>query len=128
MFRRFVSQVTIIQRVSHLLAREDDDVADAVADIMREDGIEVLLQTNTIQVEPDAAGNILLTVHTPEGERILTGSHLLVAAGRVPNTDWLNLSATDVKVDKRGFIEVNEKLETNVPGIYGLGDIKGGPA
>ncbi len=128
MFRRFGSAVTIVQHGAHLLAREDDDVADAVADIMREDGIEVLLQTSTMQVEPDAAGNILLTVRTPEGERILSGSHLLVAAGRVPNTDWLNLAATEVKMDKRGFIEVNEKLETNVPGIYGLGDIKGGPA
>jgi len=128
MFRRFGSAVTVVQHGAHLLAREDDDVADAVADIMREDGIEVLLQTSTIQVEPNAAGNILLTVRTPQGERILTGSHLLVAAGRVPNTDWLNLPATRVEVDKRGFIEVNDKLETNVPGIYALGDIKGGPA
>ena len=128
MFRRFCSNVTIVQHGAHLLAREDDDVADAVAKIMREDGIEVLLQSNTLQVEPDAAGNILLTVRKPEGERILTGSHLLLAAGRVPNSDWLNLPAAGVKMDKRGFIEVNEQLETNVPGIYALGDVKPGPA
>ncbi len=128
MFRRFGSQVTIIQRGPKLLAREDPDVADAVANIMREDGIEVLLETKPLRVEQSAGGAIHLTVHTPTGERTLTGSHLLEAAGRVPNSDWLNLDATGVPTDKRGFIEVNERLETSVPGIYVLGDIKGGPA
>jgi len=128
MFRRFGSQVTIIQRGPRLLAREDPDVADAVANIMREDGIEVLLETKPLRVEQSAGGAIHLTVHTPTGERTLTGSHLLEAAGRVPNSDWLNLDATGVPTDKRGFIEVNERLETSVPGIYVLGDIKGGPA
>ena len=128
MFRRFGSQVTIIQRGAKLLAREDTDVADAVANIMREDGIEVLLETRPLRVEQSAGGAIHLTVQTPTGERTLTGSHLLEAAGRVPNTDWLNLDATGVRTDKKGFIEVNERLETSVPGIYGLGDIKGGPA
>jgi pyruvate/2-oxoglutarate dehydrogenase complex dihydrolipoamide dehydrogenase (E3) component len=71
---------------------------------------------------------IHLTVQTPGGEHILTGSHLLQAAGRVPNTDWLNLEATGVQTDKRGYIQVNERLETNVPGIYAIGDIKGPPA
>jgi len=128
MFRRFGSQVTIIQRGAKLLAREDADVADEVANIMREDGIEVLLETKPLRVEQSAGGAIHLTVQTPTGERTLTGSHLLEAAGRVPNSDWLNLDATGVPTDKRGFIEVNERLETSVPGIYVLGDIKGGPA
>ncbi len=128
MFRRFGSQVTIIQRGAKLLAREDPDVADAVANILREDGIEVLLETKPLRVEQRAGGAIHLTVHTPTGERTLTCSHLLEAAGRVPNSDWLNLDATGVPTDKRGFIEVNERLETSVPGIYVLGDIKGGPA
>ncbi len=128
MFRRFGSQVTIIQRGAKLLAREDPDVADAVANIMREDGIEVLLETKPLRVEQSAGGAIHLTVQTPTGERTLSGSHLLEAAGRVPNSDWLNLDATGVPTDKRGFIEVNERLETSVPGIYALGDIKGGPA
>src|SRR5205823_15103930 len=79
-------------------------------------------------VEKAGDGKIQLTVKTPTGERTLTGSHLLVAAGRTPNTDWLNPAATGVQVDKKGFIQTNEKLETNVPGIYALGDIKGGPA
>jgi pyruvate/2-oxoglutarate dehydrogenase complex dihydrolipoamide dehydrogenase (E3) component len=128
MFRRFGSQVTIIQRGAKLLTREDPDVADAVANIMREDGIEVLLETKPLRVAQGAGGAIHLAVHTPTGERALTGSHLLEAAGRVPNSDWLNLEATGVPTDKRGFIEVNERLETSVPGIYVLGDIKGGPA
>jgi len=128
MFRRFGSRVTIIQRGAYLLTREDADVAGEVANILREDGIEVLLETRPVRVEQSSAGNISLTVQTPAGERTLTGSHLLVATGRVPNTDWLNLDAAGIRVDKRGFIEVNERLETNVPGIYALGDIKGGPA
>jgi pyruvate/2-oxoglutarate dehydrogenase complex dihydrolipoamide dehydrogenase (E3) component len=128
MFRRFGSQVTIIQRGGQLLAREDTDIAEAVADILCEDGIEVLLQTAALQVARDVSGNIQLTVRTPAGERTLSGSHLLLAAGRVPNTDKLNLDAPGIQTDKRGYIPVNDKLETNVPGIYALGDVKGGPA
>ncbi len=128
MFRRFGSRVTIIQRGAYLLAREDADVAGEVANILREDGIEVLLETRPVRVEQSSVGNISLTVQAPAGERTLTGSHLLIATGRVPNTDWLNLDAAGIQVDKHGFIEVNERLETNVPGIYALGDIKGGPA
>ena len=128
MFRRFGSQVTVIQRGANLLAREDADVAEVVAKIMREDGLEVLLETKPISVKQLSEGNIQLMVQTKTGERILNGSHLLMAAGRVPNTDWLNLDAAGIQTDKRGFIQVNERLETNVPGIYGLGDIKGGPA
>jgi pyruvate/2-oxoglutarate dehydrogenase complex dihydrolipoamide dehydrogenase (E3) component len=128
MFRRFGSQVTIIQRGAYLLAREDPDVADEVAKILREDGVEVLLETAPTRAAKTSDGTIQLTVKTPTGERTLSGSHLLVAAGRTPNTDWLNLAATGVQVDKKGFIQSNEKLETSVPGIYALGDIKGGPA
>jgi pyruvate/2-oxoglutarate dehydrogenase complex dihydrolipoamide dehydrogenase (E3) component len=128
MFRRFGSQVTVIQRGAFLLSREDPDVAGEVANILREDGIEVLLETKPVRVEQTAQGTIHLTVQTPAGERTLSGSHLLAAAGRVPNSDWLNLDAAGIQTDKRGSIQVNERLETNVPGIYALGDVKGGPA
>jgi pyruvate/2-oxoglutarate dehydrogenase complex dihydrolipoamide dehydrogenase (E3) component len=124
MFRRFGSQVTIVQRGPRLLAREDADVADAVADILRDDGISVLVKTEALKV----AGQVDLTVRTADGERTLRGSHLLVALGRQPNTDTLNLPATGLHVDKHGFIQTNERLETSVPGIYALGDVKGGPA
>ena len=128
MFRRFGSQVTVIQRGAFLLSREDPDVAGEVVHILREDGIEVLLETKPVRVEQTAQGTIHLTVQTPAGERTLSGSHLLAAAGRVPNSDWLNLDAAGIQTDKRGSIQVNERLETNVPGIYALGDVKGGPA
>src|SRR5438067_972947 len=128
MFRRFGSQVTVIQRGANLLAREDPDVAEEVAKIMREDGLEILLETRPVSVKQLSRGNIELTVQTKTGERTLNGSHLLMAAGRVPNTDWLNLDAAGIQTDKRAFIQVNEKLETNVAGIYALGDVKGGPA
>ena len=128
MFRRFGGEVTIIQRGRQLLAREDDDVAEEVAKILREDGIKVLLETDTSKAGQSGDGAIELTVKTAEGERILTGSHLLVAAGRAPNSDDLNLEAVGVKRDKRGFIQVDERLQTSVAGIYALGDVKGGPA
>jgi len=128
MFRRFGSRVTIIQRSAHLLSREDTDIADEVANILREDGIEILLETSALHVTQNLNGSIEMAVRTGGGERTLTGSHLLVAAGRVPNTDWLNVEAAGIQTDKRGFIQVNERLETNVPGVYALGDIKGGPA
>ncbi|MGH2484838.1 MAG: mercuric reductase [Ktedonobacterales bacterium] len=128
MFRRFGSDVTIIQHGKRLLSREDPDVADEVAKILREDGIDVLLDTSATHAETGADGQIRLTVRGPEGERTLTGSHLLVAVGRTPNTRALNLAAVGVQMDSRGFIPVNERLETNAPGIYALGDVNGGPA
>lgn len=127
MFRRFGSQVTVVQRGKRLLAREDDDVADEVAAILREDGIEVLLETDALGVEQDG-GALRLRVRSPDGERTLEGSHLLVAVGRAPNSDRLHLERAGVRTDRHGFITVNERLETSVPGIYALGDIKGGPA
>jgi pyruvate/2-oxoglutarate dehydrogenase complex dihydrolipoamide dehydrogenase (E3) component len=127
-FRRFGSRVTIVQRGKQLLAREDRDIAEAVAEILREDGVEVLLQTDAVRVER-SDGAIALTVRTGESpERTLHGSHLLVAAGRTPNTDALNLDAAGVDTDERGYIRVNELLETNAPGVYAMGDVKGGPA
>ncbi len=128
MFRRFGSEVTIVQRGSQLLAREDLDIAEAVADILREDGIEVLLNTEGSSVEQDESGKLHLTINRPDGERKLQGSHLLLAAGRPPNTDILNPGAAGIELDKRGFVQVNERLETNVEGVYALGDVKGGPA
>jgi pyruvate/2-oxoglutarate dehydrogenase complex dihydrolipoamide dehydrogenase (E3) component len=128
MFRRFGSQVTIVQRNKQLLPREDQDIADEVADILRGDGIEVLTSTNPDHVTQTDAGGIALTVTTPEGQRTLHGSHLLVAVGRAYNTDMLNVQAAGLETGKKGVLVANERLETNVPGIYALGDVKGGPA
>jgi pyruvate/2-oxoglutarate dehydrogenase complex dihydrolipoamide dehydrogenase (E3) component len=128
MFRRFGSEVTVVQRGKQLMSREDADVAEAVAEIMRQDGIEVLLETQTRRAEQTEGGNIRLTVSGPEGESTLEGSHLLVAAGRPPNTEKLNLEAAGVETDKRAQIKVNDRLETSAEGVWALGDVKGGPA
>jgi pyruvate/2-oxoglutarate dehydrogenase complex dihydrolipoamide dehydrogenase (E3) component len=128
MFRRFGSEVTVVQRDEQLLTREDADVAEAVAEILREDGIEVLLEAEAQRVERLGEKEIQLTVSMPGGQRTISGSHLLVAAGRVPNSEPLNLSAAGVKTDAEGFVLVDDKLETSVKGVYALGDVKGGPA
>jgi pyruvate/2-oxoglutarate dehydrogenase complex dihydrolipoamide dehydrogenase (E3) component len=126
MFRRFGSRVTIVQRVGQLLGREDADVAEAVLKVMEEDGIKVWLNTEAVRVQKQG-GEIELTARTAEGEQALSGTHLLVAVGRKPNTEDLNLSAAGIETDKLGNVKVNPKLETNVPGVYALGDVKGGP-
>jgi pyruvate/2-oxoglutarate dehydrogenase complex dihydrolipoamide dehydrogenase (E3) component len=128
MFARFGSQVTVVQRGEQLLSREDADVAEAVATILREDGLEVLLATRTLGIAQAGAGRVQLTVAAPDGERTLTGSHVLVALGRTPNTEYLNLSAAGVRAKAHGFIQVDDRLETNTPGIYAIGDVNGGPA
>jgi len=128
MFRRFGSRVTIIQNHPRLLMNEDEDVSDEVTKIFREDGITVLSGTTPQQVEPLSGGHIHLTVRTPQGEQQLSGSHLLAAIGRVPNTEALSPEAAGIHLDKEGYIQVNGQLETNVPGVYALGDVKGGPA
>jgi pyruvate/2-oxoglutarate dehydrogenase complex dihydrolipoamide dehydrogenase (E3) component len=128
MFRRFGSQVTIVQRSDQLLSHEDPDIAEEVIGILREDGIEVHLNADAERLEQDEEGNIALHVSTPDGERVLGGSHLLLAVGRVPNTEDLDLAAAGVETNHHGYVKVNERLETNVPGIYALGDVKGGPA
>ena len=127
MFRRFGAQVTLIQTREQLLPREDTDVAEEVAKILREDGIEILLETKTQQVSK-SNGRMELAAVTKDGERKIAASHLLLATGRTPNTDALNPAASGVETDERGFIKVNNRLETNVKGIYALGDVKGGPA
>jgi pyruvate/2-oxoglutarate dehydrogenase complex dihydrolipoamide dehydrogenase (E3) component len=127
MFRRFGSRITLVQSGDQLLSHEDADVAAAVGDVLREDGIEVLLNARAVRASA-AAGAVYLAVRTPAGERTLAGTHLLLATGRVPNTETLNLAASGIKMDERGYVPVNERLETNVPGVYALGDVNGGPA
>jgi pyruvate/2-oxoglutarate dehydrogenase complex dihydrolipoamide dehydrogenase (E3) component len=127
MFRRFGSTVTIVERGKQLLAREDPDIAEEVHKVLQEDGIEIILQTEATHVQA-GAGGVVLQLRGPAGNRIVAGSHLLVAAGRVPNSDGLDLGAGGVQIDARGFIQVNDRLETSVAGVFALGDVKGGPA
>ena len=127
MFRRFGSKVTVVQSGAQLLGREDADVAEGVLQILREDGIDVLLNAKAKRVG-GTAGSVRLTVGREGGESEISGSQLLVATGRVPNTDSLNVQAAGIATDAKGFIRTNDKLETSAEGVYGLGDIKGGPA
>ena len=127
LFRRFGSHVTIIQSANQLLTREDSDVAEEIAKILRQDGIDVMLNAKAMRVEP-AGRKIRLEVGENGKSLTLAGSHLLVATGRVPNSDALNLRTAGIEIDEHGFIKVNERLETSAQGVYALGDVKGGPA
>jgi pyruvate/2-oxoglutarate dehydrogenase complex dihydrolipoamide dehydrogenase (E3) component len=126
MFRRFGSRVTIIQRNAQLLPLEDEDVAVEVRTILEQDGLHVITSADARCVEP-AGDGLRLLVGTPAGERVLEGSHLLLAAGRVPNTDGLDCVAGGIEVDAQGYVKVNDRLETSAAGVYALGDVKGGP-
>jgi pyruvate/2-oxoglutarate dehydrogenase complex dihydrolipoamide dehydrogenase (E3) component len=127
MFRRFGARVTVVNRDPRLVLREDPDVSAEIEKILKEDGIEILNSTQVTRLEKTAAG-VRAVLRTGEGPRKISGTHLLLALGRVPNSDRLNLGAAGVRTDNLGYIEVNAKLETNVPGIYAIGDVKGGPA
>jgi len=127
MFRRYGAAVTIIQRGYQLLSREDEDVAKAVAGVLAEDGIRLLFGVETTHAAR-TDGGVALTIRRGEEESILRGSHLLVATGRVPETDGLALEEAGVEVDEKGFVLVNNGLETSASGIYALGDVKPGPA
>ena len=128
MFRRFGSKVTILQRSALLLSREDPDVAEEIANILEGEGIDVRLKTRATTFEQDGESQIVATVESAQGKETIRATQLLVAAGRVPNGDRLNLEAAGIRTDERGSIPVNERLETNVPGVYCMGDANGGPA
>ena len=126
MFRRFGSKVTVIQSGSQLLKEEDQEVAAEVDKILRQDGIEILFNTRTERVAR-ANGGLSLTVAREGRTQTILGTDLLVATGRVPNTEALKPAAAGIEVDQRGFIRSNDRLETSAPGVYVLGDVKGGP-
>ena len=129
MFRRFGSRATIIQRGKQLLGREDEDIAEGVKKVLDEDGLEIMLNARPESIKTAGKPTEIEIVVNVAGERkTVTASHVLSAAGRLPNTADLGLDTAGVETGRGGFINVNQKLETNVEGIYALGDVKGGPA
>lgn len=128
MFRRFGAQVSIIDIGDHILSREDPDVAETLEDILDEDGIEIFNETEMTAVEEQADGSLVATLEGSGAPSRIQGDELLVAVGRRPNTDALNLDAAGVKTTARGHVQVNERLETTGDGVYAIGDVTGGPA
>jgi pyruvate/2-oxoglutarate dehydrogenase complex dihydrolipoamide dehydrogenase (E3) component len=124
MYRRFGSKVTVVQRGPRLVEREDEDVSEAIKEILENEGIEVRL--NAECVSGQRVGNKLVAkIDCDSGAREVTGSHILLAVGRRPNTDDLALDKAGIEVDERGYIKVDDQLRTNVPGVYALGDCNG---
>ena len=122
-YRRFGSEVTVVERAQRLIAREDEDVSRAVANILRDEGIDIRVDCKVAGVAMHGS-NIALKVET-EASREIVGTHLLLAIGRRPNTDDLGFDKAGVVCDERGYIQVDERLRTNVPGIWALGDCNG---
>lgn len=127
MFHRFGSQVTVVHNDTQILNREDADVAGEIQRALEAEGIRFVLHARTTRVAKEN-GQVLLNLDGPNGHETLAGTQLLIATGRRPNTDDLDLDKAGVETDQRGYIKVNGRLETNVPGIWALGDVKGGPA
>jgi pyruvate/2-oxoglutarate dehydrogenase complex dihydrolipoamide dehydrogenase (E3) component len=127
MFRRFGNRVTIIERAESFLPREDSDVGEQVLAIFREDGIDVRLGASVERVEGRSGQSVRVRLQAQAGEQIAEGTDLLAALGRMPNTDSLNAAAGGVELDSRGFVKVNDRLETTAAGVWALGDVNGGP-
>jgi pyruvate/2-oxoglutarate dehydrogenase complex dihydrolipoamide dehydrogenase (E3) component len=125
--RRFGSRVTIVQRGKQLLEREDADIASAVEELMRDEGVDVLLRAEVLEVAGRSGSGVKLRVRVDASERTLEASDILVAAGRTPNTDKIDLAKTGVELDARGYIRVNERLQTSAADIWAMGDCAGSP-
>jgi len=126
-YRRFGSRVTVVEHGPQLAGREDPDVADAIGRLFDDEGIEVLLSAEAIRVEGHSGGSVRLHVRTPRGERIIEGSDILAATGRTPNTAGIGLDAAGVQLEARGYIQVNDRLETSAPDVWALGECAGSP-
>ena len=126
-YRRFGSRVTIIEPGPQLMSREDPDVADEMQRILSDEGIQFLMAAETLNVHGRSGEEVSLTVRTPSGEQKIEGSDILVAAGRVPNTAGIGLEEAGVELDARGYIRVNERLETTAPDVWAIGECAGSP-
>jgi pyruvate/2-oxoglutarate dehydrogenase complex dihydrolipoamide dehydrogenase (E3) component len=126
-FRRFGSDVTVIEQGAQLANREDPDVAAALRDLFIDEGIEVVLEARTRRVEGDSGDRVRVYINSSRGDRAIEGTDLLVATGREANTDGIGLDKTGVQLDERGYIRTNERLETTAENIWAMGDCAGSP-
>jgi pyruvate/2-oxoglutarate dehydrogenase complex dihydrolipoamide dehydrogenase (E3) component len=127
-FRRFGSKVTVIEQQDNILGREDEDIRLEVTGFLEEEKITILTGTHIEELSSNSMNDVVVHVVKDGTKAVITGSHILIASGRTPNTDELKPEAAGILMDARGYIKVNEKLETNVPRIYAIGDVNGGPA
>ena len=126
-YLRFGSRVTVIQSGPQLMTREDPDVADEMQRILSDEGMQILVATETLSVHGLSGKEISVTVRTASGEQKIDGSDILVATGRIPNTAGIGLEKAGVELDSRGYIRVNELLETTASGVWGMGEAAGSP-
>jgi pyruvate/2-oxoglutarate dehydrogenase complex dihydrolipoamide dehydrogenase (E3) component len=124
MFRRFGSRVTIVERLPRVISREDDDISEAVRNILENEGVEMHLNAECITLAPGGDG-VRVGLSCEQGPPEVTGTHLLLAVGRRPNTDDLGLDKAGIETDDRGYVKVDDELRTNVPGVWALGDVNG---
>ncbi|HEX4412456.1 MAG TPA: mercuric reductase [Lacipirellulaceae bacterium] len=125
--RRFSSRITIIQHGKQLLEREDPDVATAIADVLREEGVDILLEAELLNVSGRSGSGVELRVRHGGSEKTLSASDILIATGRTPNTDRIALDRAGVELDARRFIRVNDRLQTTAPDVWAMGDCAGSP-
>ncbi|MDQ2928476.1 MAG: FAD-containing oxidoreductase [Pseudomonadota bacterium] len=124
MYRRFGSRVTVIEKGSRLIAREDDEVSEAIRRILEGEGIDIRLNAECLSVRPNGAG-VAAQLGCNDEPREIAGSHLLIATGRRPNSDDLGCERAGLALDKHGYIVVDDQLRTSVPGIWAMGDVNG---
>jgi pyruvate/2-oxoglutarate dehydrogenase complex dihydrolipoamide dehydrogenase (E3) component len=125
--RRFGSKVTVIDRNQRLMQKEDQDVCDALRNLLEDEGIDILLNVRVNRVLGKSGGSVSVVIAQNGSEKVLKGTHLLVAAGRTPNTEGLGLELAGVELTDRGYIKVNERLQTSAPGVWAIGEVAGSP-
>jgi pyruvate/2-oxoglutarate dehydrogenase complex dihydrolipoamide dehydrogenase (E3) component len=126
-YRRFGAEVTILEVGPQLMAREDADVSHEIRRLLSAEGLEILLSVELLKVTGQSGKEVSVAIRSSAGERTIAGSHILVAAGRVPNTTGIGLDKAGVERDARGYVRVNERLETSAPGVWALGECAGSP-
>ncbi len=125
--RRFGSKVTLIDRNQRLMSKEDEDVCEALRTLLKDEGVDILLSTRVKELSGKSGDAVSIIVDQNGTEKTLKGSHVLVVAGRTPNTEGLGLDLAGVELTDRGYIKVNERLQTTAPGVWAIGEVAGSP-